>query len=247
MSRLHRLGGVLRSLAIYHGIPFRQRRMRRLYAQLVRPGDLVFDIGAHVGNRTRALASLGCRVVAVEPQPGFARLLRILFAPVAGVTVVAAAVGESPGRAELAISDRHPTVTTMAARWRKDRSADKDFAAVRWDRRIVVDVTTLDELIGRFGVPAFVKIDVEGAEPAVLGGLSTPVSALSFEYLPHALEEVRASVARLEHLGRYRFNWSPAETYRLAAGTWLTGAELMTALESADIRRPGDVYARLDK
>jgi 16S rRNA A1518/A1519 N6-dimethyltransferase RsmA/KsgA/DIM1 with predicted DNA glycosylase/AP lyase activity len=80
MSRLDRLVGLIRSLAIYHAIPLRQRRLRRLSMQFVEPGDLVFDIGAHAGNRTRAFASLGCRVVALEPQPDFARLLRMLFA-----------------------------------------------------------------------------------------------------------------------------------------------------------------------
>ena len=64
MSRADRIIGLLRSLAIYHAIPLRQRRLRRLYAQLVSPGDLVFDLGAHAGNRTRALAAMGCRVVA---------------------------------------------------------------------------------------------------------------------------------------------------------------------------------------
>ena len=67
MSQLSRAIGMARSLVIYHGIPGRQRRMRRLYGQFVRSGDLVFDIGAHVGNRTRAFAGLGCRVVALEP------------------------------------------------------------------------------------------------------------------------------------------------------------------------------------
>jgi hypothetical protein len=74
-----RVLGMARSLAIYHGMPLRERRLRRLNRQLVTPGGLIFDIGAHASNRTRALVALGGRVVAVEPQPDFARLLRILF------------------------------------------------------------------------------------------------------------------------------------------------------------------------
>jgi FkbM family methyltransferase len=45
-------------------------------------------------------------------------------------------------------------------------------------------MTTLDELIGKHGVPVFIKIDVEGFEEAVLQGLSQPVRALSFEFTP---------------------------------------------------------------
>ena len=47
--------------------------MDRLYGQFVRPGDLVFDIGAHVGDRVASFRRLGARVVAVEPQPALAR------------------------------------------------------------------------------------------------------------------------------------------------------------------------------
>jgi FkbM family methyltransferase len=247
MSRASRATGLLRSLLIYHAIPLRQRRLRRFYAQFVSPGDLVFDLGAHAGNRTRAFAAMGCRVVAVEPQPDFARILRGLFAGSPNVEVIEAAVGEEAGRAALAVSERTPTVTTLAPAWREARAREPDFSHVDWNRRIEVETTTLDLLVERFGGPAFVKIDVEGGEPAVLAGLSQPVPALSFEYLPRALDYAAVCTARLSALGAYRFNWSVGESYRLEADRWMTGAELSTALETAAAqRRPGDVYARLD-
>ena len=246
MGRTNRLIGLLRSLVIYHGIPLRQRRLRRFYRQLVSPGDLVFDLGAHAGNRTRAFAAIGCRVVAVEPQPDFARLLRAFFGRSPGVEVVEAAVHDEPGHGSLSISERTPTVTTLATTWRDTRGRESDFAGVQWNRRVDIDTTTLDALIERFGVPTFIKIDVEGSEPRVLAGLSQPVRALSFEYLPRTTEYVRACVARLNTLGPYHFNWSPGESYRLVAKQWITGTELLAALETAHAqRRAGDVYARL--
>ena len=247
MSRTGRALGLIRSLVVYHAIPLRQRRLRRLYATFAGPGDLTFDLGAHVGNRTRALAALGCRVVALEPQPDCARLLRTLFAQRANVEIIEAAVGERAGRAPLSVSDRSPTMTTLATEWRDDRASDPVFAGVRWNRGVEVDTTTLDTLITRFGTPAFVKIDVEGAEPQVLAGLSQPVLALSFEFLPHALDYTRACVARLTALGPYRFNWSSGESYELDTDRWMSGAELEGALDTAPAqRRSGDVYARLD-
>ena len=247
MSRFDRAVGLLRSLAIYHAIPLRQRRLRRLYTQFVTRGDLVFDIGAHVGNRVRAFASLGCRVIAVEPQPDFAGVLRTLFARTSGVEVVEAAVGAGPGQASLSISERTPTVTTLVAEWRDARARDPDFARVRWNRRIDVEMTTLDRLIARFGVPAFVKIDVEGGEPAVLAGLTRAAPALSFEYLPRALDHVEPCLARLTALGPYRFNWSVGESSRLAESTWLDERDLLASLRTPDAqRRPGDVYARIE-
>lgn len=220
--------------------------MRQFYAAFVGPGDLVFDIGAHAGNRTRSFAALGCLVVAVEPQPDFARLLRAIATRSPRIQIVEASVGASPGRATLLISDRTPTVTTVAEAWRETRAHDPDFAGVRWNRRIEVDSTTLDVLIARFGIPAFVKIDVEGGEPAVLVGLTRAIPALSFEYLPRALDEVERSVARLSTLGSYLFNWSPGESYSLAASRWMDAEALLASLRtSAAQHQSGDVYARL--
>src|SRR5262245_39285564 len=117
---------------MYHAIPGRQQRLRRIYAGFVGPGDLVFDIGAHVGNHVRCFASLGCRVVALEPQPDFAQLLRTLFASGPEVIVLEAAAGAAKGRASLAISERTPTVTSLAPDWQEARAKEPDFARVRW-------------------------------------------------------------------------------------------------------------------
>ena len=242
-----RLYGLIRSLAVYHAIPLRQRRLRRLYAGFAGPGDLVFDVGAHAGNRTRALAALGCRVVALEPQPDFAGLLRLLFGRHPRVTVLETAVGDRAGAATLSVSDRTPTMTTLAAAWRAARERDPVFNGVRWNRDIDVELVTLDALIARFGPPAFVKIDVEGAEPAVLAGLSHAVPALSFEYLPGTLDYTRTCVDRLCALGDYRFNWSVGESYELAAADWVDGGALLDGLRTGPARRrSGDVYARLE-
>ena len=237
--------GLARSIAIYHAIPFRQRRLRYLYRSLLQRGDLVFDIGAHAGNHVRAMRAIGCRVIAIEPQPDFARVLRLLFGRSPDVTVLEMAVSERPGRGTLSISERTPTVTSLASDWRDARARDDDFARVRWNRIAEIEVTTIDALIATYGEPSFVKLDVEGSEPAALAGLTRPVSAVSFEYLPRAIDRVAACVERLRRLDRYVYNWSPGESYRFATQSWLDGPALLEALARPDAqKRSGDVYAR---
>ena len=131
MSATARAFGIARSLAMYYGIPLRARRLRRFYAQFVQPGTLCFDVGAHAGNRVRCWRQLGARVIAIEPQADFVRLLRWLYGRDDGVEIVPLAVGASPGYAELLVSERTPTVTTLSREWVQGVQRDPRFAGVQ--------------------------------------------------------------------------------------------------------------------
>lgn len=245
-----RAWGIARSMAMYHGVPGRHRKMVRFYRQFLGPGELGFDIGAHVGSRVRAWRSLGARVVAVEPQPDFARILRVLFGRDRGVSIVAKAVGARSGRARLAVSTATPTVSSMSPDWMESVAADERFARVRWDGEIEVPVVTLDDLIATHGEPAFCKIDVEGFEVDVLAGLSRPLRGVSFEYLPPAHDAALAALDTMERLGAkaggYTYNYSPIETMRMASDRWLDADGVARLLDRfRPLGRSGDVYARL--
>lgn len=235
--------GLWRSLLMYYGIPGRQSRMRRCYGQFIQPSDLCFEIGAHVGNRLMAWRALGASVVAVEPQPLLMQTLQRRYGQDPQISLVEEAIGAEPGNATLFISTRTPTVTTMSKDWMSQVQQDPSFQAVRWDREVTVPVTTLDTLIEAHGEPRFCKIDVEGFELAVLQGLSRPLAALSFEYIPASIDIALACITRLEELGNYEYNLAPGETHRLRFDRWLTPADMTQTLESTR-EGSGDVYAR---
>lgn len=239
--------GLLRSLLIYYWKPFNRRRLRRFYLQFVHPGALCFDVGAHVGNRTRAFLDIGARVVAVEPQPICAAYLQKRFGRHGGFTLVPKAIGSEAGAATLHINRVNPTISTLApASWRKAMDAAA-LRGERWDHQIEVEVTTLDRLIEQYGLPHFCKIDVEGCEDRVLAGLSHPLPALSFEFIGFEKAKARACTQRLRSLGAYRFNWSFREQLRLAAPDWRDDRRVEQMLAALGPRMvSGDIYARLD-
>lgn len=240
------LYGFVRSWLMYRGQFWRKNRMEAFYRRLISGGDLCFDIGAHVGNRSSTWHKIGAQVVAIEPQPRLAGYLRRLTRHMQGVTVLEAAVGEKPGTETFYGSRATPTVATLDAAWQQEVRQDSRFGNIDWDESYPVKITTLDALIERFGVPAFVKIDVEGAEHHVLAGLSQALPALSFEYLPVTWERAARCIRQLAMLGQYRFVRSEVETMRFVDAAPCSGEEMIQQLQGLPMQAgSGDVYAFL--
>jgi FkbM family methyltransferase len=248
-ERFERRLGLWRSLLVYHGIPGRRAQLQRFYRRFVPVGGLAFDVGAHTGNRLDAFLSLGARVVAVEPQPELAARLERRLGKDARVSLWAGALGKAVGQATLLSSPRTPTVATLSTDFVQRAGAAESFRGVQWQAGPTVKVTTLDVLIAQHGVPDFVKIDVEGFELEVLLGLSQPLPALSFEFVPAVRDVALACIDRLESLagaGRYRYAVSLGERLRLLRPEG-EGAEAMLAwLRAMPSDGPsGDVHAWL--
>ncbi len=219
------------------------RRLRRLYRHFVAPGELCFDVGANIGSRVAALLDIGAYVVAVEPQAHCADELRRRFGRTARAVVVESALGAAPGEAELLVTD-YDTVSTLSREW-VDRVRAAGRFHLDWKGSVTVPVTTLDALIARHGRPVFCKIDVEGYEPQVLGGLSEPIRTIAFEFTPEFGEAASACVERLLELGLTRFAFSAGESLEL--GAWMGADEMLAFLQAIprDGRSFGDVYAGL--
>lgn len=235
--------GFLRSLVIYHN-PAMMRAWRRFYGDLLAPGDLVFDVGAHIGNRSRSMRSAGARVVAIEPQQPFAGFLRRTLP--GDISLVEAAVGRVESVGEMAVSSRHPTVSSLQAEFVSGAAEAPGFEHVRWDSTQQVRVVTLDSLIAEHGLPRYIKIDVEGYELEVLGGLSQPVEILSVEFLPGFPQLTYDVIDRLAELGDYRFNPVQGETGGFLWPDWRDGAAVKAWMKGlpADANS-GDLFARL--
>lgn len=212
------------------------------YSQFIKAGDLCFDVGANAGNRTAIFLKLKAQVVAVEPQPGCYKMLKIRFG--SRIKLVSEALGAKQSVGTMYLSANNE-LSSLSKDWINSVATTR-FKFARWDRKIEVSITTLDKLIKKYGLPVFCKVDVEGFEEQVFAGLSQPIPILSYEYtIPERMENALKSLDRLSELGSFECNLTIGEEMVFRLPKWVSMHELKTKLETMRHESVfGDIYVR---
>src|ERR1035441_6417605 len=108
-----------------------------MYSPFISPGDLCFDVGSNIGQKTEAFLRLGARVVAFEPQPSCARETNARCRPSRRLTTVNAAIGAVSGTLPMYVYSQ-TTISSLTPDWAQDMEVQKV---------IQVPVMTLDQAI----------------------------------------------------------------------------------------------------
>lgn len=213
------------------------------YSQFINTGNLVFDIGANVGDKTDLFLKLGAKVVAVEPQESCWRVLKRRFNK--NVYIEPVALAGKRGSETLFV-DSSTTISSVSKDWIKAVKQSGRFSSHKWAYKLPVQTTTLDNLIDKYGQPAFCKIDVEGAEFDVLQGLSRPIKVISFEFVSERIEPSLDCIDYLSNLGKTEFNYYLGDVTSFALPSWVNANEMKTILTlmNKDIENYGDIYVR---
>ena len=209
--------------------------------KLLNSGDLFFDIGAHLGEKSKKILDKNLKIVMLEPLPQCVKQLRENFKNINNVQILEKAVGRRVGNMKLEVNSKIPTISTMAKHWKNGRFSNQE-----WDQKISVEVTTLDRLIKIYGLPNYIKIDVEGFELDVILGLSQKAGIISFEFTSEFLDQSIKCLNHLEKIGYNEFNFSIGESRKFYT-EWSNTENLISKLKNESKNNKllwGDVYCK---
>ena len=148
-------------------------------------GALIFDVGANWGDKSDVFRRIGAKVICFEPDQTCYQELQRRFKRRRGLTIVNAAVSNAVGSSTFYVHEKGSAYNTIEVAWKieLERSRGSSAHARGWNFKSSYEVktTTLEQAIRTFGVPTYIKIDVEGHELQVLKGLSGNFKLLSFE------------------------------------------------------------------
>ncbi len=239
--------GLARSIRVYRLDRTHHRAMDQMYRRFAGKGDIVFDVGAHVGDRIASFRRLGARVVALEPQPVCARFLRLMHGRDSDVTLIEAAAGPTPGVHAMHVNTKNPTVSTLSGDFVSASAGAPGWEGQEWDKQISIPVTSLDAMREQYGEPRFIKIDVEGFEADVLSGLSKAVPALSFEFTTIQRDIAYKCLNMCDALGYGRYNIALGESQTFSFDAPVSALAMRNHIENLPpSANSGDVYAFAD-
>lgn len=221
-------------------------KMINFYSQFIKSGSLCFDVGANIGNRTKVFLKMGAKVVSVEPQNNCIEILKGIYGNNPNFSLIEMALGATDGESEMLISDVHQ-ISSLSKEWIDSVKKSGRFPTAQWRKSNIVKVTTLDRLIEEYGIPDFVKIDVEGFEYQVIQGLSKPIKTLSFEFTIENHEAMLNVLSHLASIGKIKCNFSIGESLSLLFKKWELFEDIYQIILATNYEGKllwGDIYVK---
>src|SRR6516162_8698702 len=131
--------------------------------------QLIYDVGAHLGEDVDFYLRKGFKVVAIEANPVLAERLRERFRSNlsdGSLSMVDAAIAEKAGEVDFYVNQSNSVWGTIRPEW-----AERNAILGAPSRLVRVKAITFPEVLSKHGVPYYLKIDIEGADVLCLAGL----------------------------------------------------------------------------
>lgn len=168
--------------------------------------NLIFDVGLHRGEDSEFYLKKGFKVVGIEANAKLCDSVRerlATYVESGQLTIVNGAISDRPGPVTFYVNDHISEWGTTSKEWaaRNERLGTKSF-------EVSVMGITFDDVLKRFGVPYFLKIDIEGADLLCLKALKasqTKPKYVSIESNKTSWPDLLAEFRLLKDLGYSKF------------------------------------------
>lgn len=229
---------------LYFALNKECKEQNKFYSDFIGQGDLVFDVGACYGKKLVSFLKADANVVAIEPQEKCVDYLRRVFGA-DKVTFIQKALGDKEAVLDF-YEGQDRSFSTASKEWMADLS--RNFGEINhvWKPARKITATTLDKLVEKYGIPHFIKIDVEGFEFNVLKGLSRPVNMIAIEFIRANIPRAVKCIDYLNNMGPYSYNLTAGENYEFKFGIWKKHNEIVEYLMSKEVPVWGDIYIKSD-
>jgi len=172
--------------------------------------DLIFDVGANVGNKSNIFSKLANKVLAFEPSSTISSILKHRYKH-SNVEVFNCALGSANTTSDFFEVEGNEYYSSLSKKHIETTVTERNVTNIDLIKNKEVIVEKIENFIKKYGIPIYIKIDVEGYEYEVIQGLETAVPLISFEAnLPEFCQESVNCISYLSSISsdKYMFNFT---------------------------------------
>lgn len=224
---------------LYHQIQqfFRARKKIAFYKRFISKGDLCFDIGANIGEKSKLFLKCGAKVVAFEPQKSC--LLKLQEITSSNLFIEPCAITNDYETRTFHISNISD-ISTFSNKFMRLYASE----ICQWNRFEDIQCYPITHYFKKYGIPHYCKIDVEGLELEIITSIKQKIPFIEFESTSEFLEESIKCVAHLAAMN-YHFNIIKDSSFSFTSQQWLKKEAIIAKMKDfATINTHANIFCK---
>jgi len=217
--------------------------LNKHFKQLISKSNLIFDIGSNKGIYTSIFLKYSSKVISVEPQEGLCLLQEKIFKKEIEnkrLIVEPIAIDSKNTIVELYINSKN--VLSSTSKKYQTEVIPEEFSFTENIKTEAIQAENIDSLILKYGMPNYIKIDIEGSEKKAIMGLNHQIPLISFECnIPYFKKEMFEILEKLSTLGNYEYNFLKHKELLFHSGL-KSGDEIKSLIQNGSLNEVFDLY-----
>lgn len=188
---------------------------------------ILFDIGSNKGLYTDANSKNYDKFILVDANKDLCNQLRNKYNNNPNIIIEQKIV--SKDKTDIFYISNADTISTCDIEWITNSRFSKSY---NFTKTIGNESITIDQLVEKYGIPTYIKIDVEGYEYNVLKSMSKKYCPIGFEWAEEKKDELLLSLDYLKELGFENFCLQKEDNYTFVPEKWISYTEIYETVKN---------------